>query len=134
MYQKRYMKTKRLQKSFLKRGERRKKEIDINYININSMKYVTEPKPKAPMLLDKYIGFTLDEMDLVGDAITKTLEKELVKAQKRYEKYLDIQESGEATTRQQTLFFEAEEKYNALDRMVVQLKELRNLSKGVKLR
>lgn len=98
------------------------------------MKYVTEPKPKAPMLLDKYIGFTLDEMDLVGEAITKTLEKELVKAQKRYEKYLDIQESGEATTRQQTLFFEAEEKYNALERMVVQLKELRNLSKGVKLR
>ena len=42
------------------------------------MKYVTEPKPKAPMLLDKYIGFTLDEMDLVGDAITKTLEKELL--------------------------------------------------------
>ena len=22
------------------------------------MKYVTEPKPKAPMFLDKYIGFT----------------------------------------------------------------------------
>lgn len=60
------------------------------------MKYVTEPKPKAPMLLDKYIGFTLDEMKLVGDAITKALEKELVKAQKRYEKYWSMQESGEA--------------------------------------
>lgn len=60
------------------------------------MKYVTEPKPKAPMLLDKYIGFTLDEMELVGDAITKALEKELVKAQKRYEKYWSMQESGEA--------------------------------------
>lgn len=98
------------------------------------MDYVTISNLKAPMLSDKYIGFTLDEMDLVGDAITKTLEKELVKAQKRYKKYLDIQESGEATTRQHTLFFEVEEKYNALDRMLVQLKELRNLSKGVKLR
>lgn len=98
------------------------------------MKYVTEPKPKAPMLLDKYIGFTLDEMELVGDAITKALEKELVKAQKRYEKYWSMQESGEATARQQDLYFKYEEKYNALDRMVVQLKELRNLSKGVKLR
>lgn len=98
------------------------------------MKYVTEPKPKAPMLLDKYIGFTLDEMDLVGDAITKALEKELVKAQKRYEKYLSMQESGEATARQQDLYFKYEEKYNDLCRMLEQLKELRDFSKGVKLR
>lgn len=98
------------------------------------MEYITEPKKGAPMLLEKYIGFTLNEMDLVGDAIARTLEKELAKAQKKYEKYLDIQESGEATTRQQTLYFEAEEKYNALNSLVSQLKELINISKGVKLR
>lgn len=81
------------------------------------------------MLLDKYIGFTFDEMNLVGDAITKTLEKELIKAQNNM-----INIWIYKTTRQQTLFFEAEGKYDALKQMVVQLKELRNLSKGVKLR
>lgn len=96
------------------------------------MQYITEPNPKVPMLLDKYIGFTLDEMELVGDAITQALDKELIKAQRRYEKYSDIQESGEATTRQQTLLFEAEDRYNTLARLVSQLKELTALYKKTK--
>ena len=48
------------------------------------MKYVTSPNLKSPMLLDKYIGFTLEEMDLAGEIITKALEKELAKTKKRY--------------------------------------------------
>lgn len=46
------------------------------------MKYVTEPKPKAPMFLDKYIGFTLDEMNLVGDANHQNTGKRACKGSK----------------------------------------------------
>lgn len=46
------------------------------------MDYVTQPNLKAPMTLIKYIGFTLDEVDLAGDIIIKALEKETEKAKK----------------------------------------------------
>ena len=84
------------------------------------------------MLLDKYIGFTLEEMDLAGEIITKALEKELAKTQKRYEKYLSIQEIGEATTRQQTILYNVEERYNDLDTLVHDLKGLIDFSKKLR--
>lgn len=46
------------------------------------MQYVTKPMLKASTLLDKFIGFTFEEMDLAGDIILKALEKELAKTKK----------------------------------------------------
>ena len=46
------------------------------------MEYVTSPNLKSPMLLNKYIGFTLEEMDLAGEIITKALEKNWLKQRK----------------------------------------------------
>lgn len=96
------------------------------------MEYVTSPNIKAPMILDKYIGFTLEEMDLAGEIIIKALEKELAKTKKRYEKYLSIQEIGEATTRQQTILYNVEQRYNELDTLVHNLKGLIDLSKKLR--
>lgn len=96
------------------------------------MKYVTTPNLKAPMLLDKYIGFTLEEIDLAGDIILKALNKELAKTEKRYEKYRGIQEIGEATIRQQTILCNVEQRYNDLDNLVHDLKELIDFSKRIR--
>ena len=43
------------------------------------MQYVTRPMLKASTLLDKFIGFTFEEMDLAGDIMLKALEKELAR-------------------------------------------------------
>ena len=43
------------------------------------------------------------------------VEKLLVKAQKRYNHYRDVMDGGEATTRQQTLYMEAEENLEHLE-------------------
>lgn len=96
------------------------------------MQYVTRPMLKAPTLLDKFIGFTFEEMDLAGDIILKALEKELAKTKKKYDKYLSIQEIGEATTRQQTILYNVEERYNDLDTLVHDLKGLIDFSKNLR--
>lgn len=96
------------------------------------MQYVTRPMLKTPMLLDKFIGFTFEEMDLAGDIILKALEKELAKTKKKYDKYLSIQEIGEATTRQQTILYNVEQRYNDLDNLVHDLKELIDFSKRIR--
>ena len=62
------------------------------------------------------------------------LEKETEKAKKKYEKYLSFHESGEATTRQQTILFEAEERYRDLDCIVNKFKELRAFTATIKFR
>lgn len=96
------------------------------------MEYVTNPNLKAPMLIDKYIGFTFEEMDLAGDIILKALEKELAKTKKKYDKYLSIQEIGEATARQQTILYNVEQRYYDLDNLVHNLKELIDFSKRMR--
>lgn len=96
------------------------------------MQYVTRPMLKASTLLDKFIGFTFEEMDLAGDIILKALEKELAKTKKKYDKYLSIQEIGEATTRQQTILYNVEQRYNNLDNLVHDLKELIDFSKRMR--
>lgn len=46
-------------------------------------------------------------------SLLPVVEKVLAKAEKRYEHFRDVMDGGEATTRQQTLYMEAEEnKYN----------------------
>ena len=96
------------------------------------MQYVTRPMLKASTLLDKFIGFTSEEMDLAGDIMLKALEKELARTKKKYDKYLSIQEIGEATTRQQTILYNVEQRYNDLDNLVHDLKELIDFSKRIR--
>lgn len=96
------------------------------------MQYVTRPMLKASTLLDKFIEFTFEEMDLAGDIILKALEKELAKTKKKYDKYLGIQEIGEATTRQQTILYNVEQRYNDLDNLVHDLKKLIDFSKRIR--
>lgn len=96
------------------------------------MQYVTRPMLKASTLLDKFIGFTFEEMDLAGDIMLKALEKELARTKKKYDKYLSIQEIGEATTRQQTILYNVEQRYNDLDNLVHDLKELIDFSKRIR--
>lgn len=96
------------------------------------MQYVTRPMLKASTLLDKFIGFTFEEMDLAGDIILKALEKELAKTKKKYDKYLSIQEIGEATTRQQIILYNVEQRYNDLDNLVHDLKKLIDFSKRIR--
>ena len=96
------------------------------------MQYVTRPMLKASTLLDKFIGFTFEEMDLAGDIILKALEKELAKTKKKYDKYLSIQEIGEATTRQQTILYNVEQRYNDLDNLVRYLEKLIDFSKRIR--
>lgn len=96
------------------------------------MEYVTRPMLKASTLIDKFIGFTFEEMDLAGDIMLKALEKELARTKKKYDKYLSIQEIGEATTRQQTILYNVEQRYNDLDNLVQDLKELIDFSKRIR--
>ena len=53
-----------------------------------------------------------------------TMEKRLKEAEKKYEKYYDIQYSGEATTQQQNLLMKYEEEMNAVDKIVTHAKNL----------
>lgn len=96
------------------------------------MEYVTRPMLKASTLIDKFIGFTFEEMALAGDIMLKALEKELARTKKKYDKYLSIQEIGEATIRQQTILYNVEQRYNDLDNLVHDLKELIDFSKRIR--
>lgn len=48
-------------------------------------------------------------------SLLPVVEKVLAKAEKRYEHFRDVMDGGEATNRQQTLFFEAEEDRDNLE-------------------
>lgn len=50
-------------------------------------------------------------------SLLPVVEKVLSKAEKRYEHFRDVMEGGEATTRQQTLYMEAEENKENLESM-----------------
>ena len=52
------------------------------------------------------------------------MEKRLKEAEKKYEKYYDIQYSGESTTQQQNLLMKYEEERDALDKIVTYAKDL----------
>lgn len=53
-----------------------------------------------------------------------TMEKRLKEAEKKYEKYYDIQYGGEATIQQQNLLVKYEEEKEALEYMVIHAKNL----------
>ena len=52
------------------------------------------------------------------------MEKRLKEAEKKYEKYYDIQYGGESTTHQQDLLMKYEEERDALDKIVTHAKNL----------
>lgn len=57
-------------------------------------------------------------------ALLPTMKAALKKQQQQYEKYKDIQESGEATTRQQTAFMLAEESVSHLKDVIEKAQQL----------
>ena len=69
---------------------------------------------------ESMLCLTMEECEL----LLPDLEASLKKSKKRYEKYKDIHEGGEATTRQQDLMIDAESKMNTLVAVINTMKEL----------
>lgn len=78
----------------------------------------TRPDFKAPFTFT--VCLSAVECRLLLPEMKASLKRET----KRYEKYKDIHEGGEATERQQTLLFEAEEKVQALESVIYNCEEL----------
>ncbi|MGL4518427.1 MAG: hypothetical protein ACRCUJ_01645 [Phocaeicola sp.] len=53
-----------------------------------------------------------------------TLEASLKKAEAKYDKYIDIRDSGYATTKDENLFAKYEEQYYAIESVVKHMREL----------
>lgn len=73
---------------------------------------------------DSALCLTMEECE----QLLPDMEDALRKSEKRYEKYRDIHESGEATTRQQDLMVAAEDKTKTLISVVSTIKELLKIS------
>lgn len=74
---------------------------------------------------DNTLCLTMEECEhLLPD-----LEAALKKSEKRYEKYKDIHEGGEATTRQEDLLIDAESKMDTLTAVVNTIYELLKIQK-----
>ena len=55
-----------------------------------------------------------------------TIEKAVKNVEKKYEKYKDIQEGGEATEKQQDKLFQYEEEYECLEAILENMKNFNN--------
>ncbi len=73
---------------------------------------------------DSTLCLTMEECE----QLLPDMEAALKKSEKRYEKYRDIHEGGEATTRQQDLMVDAESKMKTLKSVVSTIKELLKIS------
>lgn len=73
---------------------------------------------------DTVLCLTMEECE----QLLPDMEAALKKSEKRYEKYRDIHEGGEATTRQQDLMVDAESKMETLESVVNTIKELLKIS------
>lgn len=73
---------------------------------------------------DSTLCLTMEECE----QLLPDMEAALKKSEKRYEKYRDIHEGGEATTRQQELMVDAESKMKTLKSVVSTIKELLKIS------
>lgn len=74
---------------------------------------------------DSTLCLTMEECE----QLLPDLEAALKKSEKRYEKYKDIHEGGEATTRQQDLLIDAESKMKTLTAVVNTIYELLKIQK-----
>lgn len=70
--------------------------------------------------------FTLCLDDKDCKLLLPLMEKRLKQAEKMYEKYKDIHESGEATTQQDNLMTKFEEEMSTLQKVVMVAKEIIN--------
>ena len=75
------------------------------------MAFIGESRPDYDRPWDMYVCLNMGECK----SFLPVVEKLLVKAQKRYDHYRDVMDTGEATTRQQTLYMEAEENLEHLE-------------------
>lgn len=75
------------------------------------MAFIGESRPDYDRPWDMYVCLNMGECK----SFLPVVEKLLVKAQKRYDHYRDVMDTGEATTRQQTLYMEAEENLENLE-------------------
>ena len=75
---------------------------------------------------DSVLCLTMEECE----RLLPDMEAALKKSEKRYEKYRDIHEGGEATTRQQDLMVDAENKMKTLTSVVNTMKELLKISEA----
>ena len=75
------------------------------------MAFIGESRPDYDRPWDMYVCLNMGECK----SFLPVVEKLLVKAQKRYDHYRDVMDTGEATTRQQTLYMEAEENIEHLE-------------------
>lgn len=73
---------------------------------------------------DSALCLTMEECE----QLLPDMEAALKKSEKRYEKYKDIHEGGEATTRQQDLMVDFESKVKTLTAVVNTMKELLKIS------
>lgn len=74
---------------------------------------------------DSTLCLTMEECE----QLLPDMEAALKKSEKRYEKYRDIHEGGEATTRQQDLMIDAESKMKTLTAVVNTIYELLKIQK-----
>ena len=74
---------------------------------------------------DSTLCLTMEECE----QLLPDIEAALKKSEKRYEKYRDIHEGGEATTRQQDLMIDAESKMKTLTAVVNTIYELLKIQK-----
>lgn len=75
------------------------------------MAFIGQSRPDWNRPWDMYVCLNISECK----TFLSVVEKLLVKAQKRYNHYRDVMDGGEATTRQQTLYMEAEENLEHLE-------------------
>lgn len=75
---------------------------------------------------DSTLCLTMEECE----ELLPDFEAALKKCEKRYEKYKDIHEGGEATTRQVDLMIDAESKMKTLTAVVNTIYELLKIQKG----
>ena len=75
------------------------------------MAFIGQSRPDWNRPWDMYVCLNISECK----TFLSVVEKLLVKAQKRYNHYRDVMDGGEATTRQQTLYMEAEENLENLE-------------------
>lgn len=75
------------------------------------MAFIGESRQDWNRPWDMYVCLNISECK----TFLPVVEKLLAKAQKRYNHYRDVMDGGEATTRQQTLYMEAEENLEHLE-------------------
>lgn len=75
------------------------------------MSYIGESRKGANRPWESVLCLEKEDCQL----ILKAVQKIAISVQKNYEKWKDIHEGGEMTTRQETTFMEAEEKWETAD-------------------